>query len=126
MATKTLVKPNDPAKARAHFEEKMAFTTGPVELNRMIEQQQDIVVVDVRAREDFEQGHVPGAVNLPEEQWQNPQGLSKDKQNVLYCYSGVCHLAARGAVVLAGQGFPVMEMDGGWRAWKEHDMPIQR
>lgn len=126
MAHKTLVRPNNPAKAREYFEHKMTFTTGPVETNRLIEQREDVVIVDVRAREDYEQGHLPGAISLPEGQWQNPQGLSKDKQNILYCYSHVCHLAAKAAVELAGQGFPVMEMDGGFKSWRKHDLPIEK
>ena len=55
--TNTFIK-NDPAKALKYFEVKMAFTTGPVELNRAINDKQDLVVVDVRAAEDFEQGHI--------------------------------------------------------------------
>jgi hypothetical protein len=34
--TNTFAK-NDPAKARQFFEDKMTFTTGPVELNRAID-----------------------------------------------------------------------------------------
>jgi rhodanese-related sulfurtransferase len=51
--------------------------------------------------------------------------LSKDKLNILYCYSEVCHLAAKAATKFAQAGYPVMEMDGGWEAWKEHDLPIE-
>jgi len=46
--------------------------------------------------------------------------------NVLYCYSGVCHLAATAAVEFAGKGYPVMEMDGGFDEWQEHDFEIER
>jgi rhodanese-related sulfurtransferase len=42
----------------------MAFTTGPVELERMMNEG-SVNVVDVRAAEDYAQGHIPGAVNLP-------------------------------------------------------------
>ena len=57
----------------------MAFTTGPIELNRAINEKQDIVVVDVRAAEGFVQGHIGGAVCLPRDKWSNPAGLRKDK-----------------------------------------------
>jgi len=40
--------------------------------------------------------------------------------NVVYCYSAVCHLAARACISFASRGFPVMEMDGGFEAWKEY------
>jgi len=52
--------------------------------------------------------------------------LSKDKANVLYCYSLVCHLAATAASEFAGKGFPVMELDGGFDEWTEHGLEIEK
>lgn len=96
---------NDPAKAKAYFEAKMAFTTGPVELERMMKNN-EVNVVDVRAAEDYAEGHIPGAINLPKDQWHSLKGLRKDKVNVLYCYSQVCHLAATAAVEFTGKAIP--------------------
>ncbi len=59
------LKKNNPAQAREFFEKKMSFTTGPVELNAQIESHADLVIVDVRATEDFEEGYIPGAMSLP-------------------------------------------------------------
>ncbi len=114
----------DPAKAKDFFEAKMAFTTGPVELERMMKEGA-VNVVDVRAADDYAKGHIPGAVNLPKERWSSLQGLRKDRTNVLYCYSIVCHLAAAAAVEFAAHGFPVMELDGGWRWWKEDGFDVE-
>ena len=111
MATQVTI--NDPAKAKAYFEAKMAFTTGPVELERMMKNN-EVNVVDVWATEDYAEGHIPGAINLPKDQWQTLRPR-KDKMNVLYCYSQVCHLGATAALEFAGKGYPVMELDGGWR-----------
>ena len=108
----------NPARAKEFFEAKMAFTTGPVELERMMKTG-EINIVDVRAAEDYAEGHIPGAINLPKDRWSTLNGLRKDKTNVLYCYSMVCHLAATAAVEFSGKGYPVMELDGGWRWWKE-------
>lgn len=127
MATKLMI--TDPAKAKAYFEAKMAFTTGPVELERMVQQGEAIIVVDVRAAEDYADGHIPGAINLPKDQWQTLTGLRKDKINVLYCYSHVCHLAAAAAaaaVEFAGKGYPVMELEGGFRVWKDGKLAIEK
>jgi rhodanese-related sulfurtransferase len=116
---------HDPVRARAYFENKMAFTTGPVELGRMMQSRDNhISIIDVRASEDFAKGHIPGAVNLPRERWDNPQGLHKDRTNVVYCYSQVCHLAANACVTFASKGFPVMELEGGFETWKEYDMEV--
>jgi len=115
---------SDPAKAREFFEAKMAFTTGPVELERMMKNN-EVNVVDVRAAEDYAKGHIPGAINLPKDQWHTLKDLRKDKTNVLYCYSQVCHLAATAAVEFSSKGFPVMELEGGWRWWKDDGFEIQ-
>jgi len=121
----TFVK-NDPAKALQFFENKMRFTTGPHELSRALDEKEDLIVVDVRMAEDFMQGHIGGAVSLPRDRWRQPTGLRKDKLNVIYCYTHVCHLGAAACVELAGQGYPVMEMDGGFLAWTKHNLPVER
>ncbi len=115
----------NPAKAKAFFEDKVAFTTGPVELDHMLKEHQNINVIDVRAQEDYAKGHIPGAINLPRGKWNTAEGLSKDKTNVVYCYSQVCHLAAKAALEFAGKGYPVMELDGGFDEWQEHDLEVE-
>jgi rhodanese-related sulfurtransferase len=121
----TELKKNDPQKAKQFFADKIAFTTGPVELDRNLRQDPGIAIIDVREEEDYREGHIPGAVNLPHDRWNTLEGLRKDALNVIYCYSQVCHLAATAAVEFAGKGYSVMEMDGGFEAWKEHDMEIE-
>ena len=114
---------HDPARARAYFEDKLAFTTGPVELDRWIKTGEDnLVVVDVRAAQDYTKGHIPGALNLPREKWESLQGLSRDKTNVVYCYTQQCHLAANAALYFASRGYPVMELEGGFAAWRENEL----
>ena len=122
----TINRVHDPARAMAYFEDKLAFTTGPVELDRWIKTGEDnLVVVDVRAAEDFAKGHIPGAINSPKDKWGRPQGLAKDKTNVVYCYTQQCHLAANACVQFSSRGFPVMELDGGFEAWKEYELDIE-
>ena len=82
--------------------------------------------MDVRAADDYAKGHIPCAINLSKEKWSTLAGLRKDKTNVLYCYSQTCHLAATAAVEFAEQGYPVMEMEGGFRTWKELDLDIEK
>ena len=119
-------KNQDPARARAFFEQKIAFTTGPAELNHAIEGHENIVIVDVREAEDYAKGHVPGAINLPKGTWDNAEGLQKDATNIVYCYTQQCHLAANACVRFASQGYPVMELEGGFEAWQENDLPIEK
>ncbi|MGH7235977.1 MAG: rhodanese-like domain-containing protein [Nitrospiraceae bacterium] len=130
MATATRLKIPSAVIAKKYFQDKMGFTTGPVELERWVKQGQPVNIVDVRAAEDFAEGHIPGAVNVPKGQWDDPKivksRLRKDKINVLYCYSQVCHLAATAAVGFASKGYPVMELEGGWRWWKNDGFAIEK
>jgi rhodanese-related sulfurtransferase len=112
-------------QARAYFAQKNAFTTGPHELAYAIENKHDIVIVDVRYPADFRKGHIPGAINLPKGKWDKPAGLSKDKLNVLYCYNQQCHLAAEAASQLIAQGYPVVEMEGGFATWEANSSPVE-
>lgn len=115
-----------PEEAEAFFEDKMAFTTGPVELNHMLENKNDkINVVDVRDKMDYDKAHIPGSVNLPQTDWDTFAGLDKDKVNILYCYSIVCHLAAKAAMKFAGAGYKVMELDGGFKDWTAHRLQTE-
>jgi rhodanese-related sulfurtransferase len=110
--------------AQSHFAARAGFTTGPHELTGMIDRNEDIVIVDVRFPTDFRKGHVPGAVNVPKGKWHEAKGLSRDKVNVLYCYNQTCHLAAEAALELLAQGYPVVEMEGGFATWEASAYPI--
>ena len=122
----TKLQRNDPTKARQYFADKLAFTTGPMEVAWSMKEGDDLAMIDVREERDFKEGHVPGAVNLPREKWNTCEGLRRDALNVIYCYTPLCHLAAEAAMEFAGKGYPVMEMEGGFEGWKESDQEIER
>ena len=110
--------------AQKYFADKVQFTTGPMELDEMIETMQEINIIDVRNAEDYEQGHIAGAINLPKESWQTISALCQDKTNIVYSYSETCHLAAKAAKIFSEKGFPVMELQGGFETWKHFDLPV--
>jgi rhodanese-related sulfurtransferase len=113
-------------KAVEYFEKKLEFTTGPVELNSMIESGEYLDIIDVRSKDDFNKSHIPGAINLPKERWGSFEGLSRDRTNFIYCYSQQCHLAAKACKLFAENGYPVMELEGGFDAWEKHSLPVSR
>ncbi len=115
----------NPRKAEKFFRCKMEFTTGPMELDKMMKGHENINIVDVRMPVDYAAGHISGAINLPRENWNTLMGLRKDKTNVVYCYSEVCHLAAAASQEFAAHGFSVMELEGGFAEWKRCNLPIE-
>ena len=114
----------DTRGAHDYFAAKMAFTTGPAELQRAIDND-EVNVIDVRAATDYAEGHIPGSVSLPRPDWDDTSVLSTDKPNVLVCYSPVCHLAPHAAMLFSDQGYPVMELEGGMREWRAHGGPVE-
>jgi rhodanese-related sulfurtransferase len=114
------------AKAKQFFADKMAFTTGPVEISHQIGKKADVVIIDVRESKDFKKGHVPGAINLPQEKWSTLAGLRRDTMNIVYCYAQNCHMGAHAAMQFAAKGYSVMEMDGGFESWKENGLKITK
>jgi len=115
----------DSIRALAFFQDKITFTTGPVELEHQIKDGENIVIVDVRDADDYAKGHIPGAINVPRGTWDDPQGLEKGKVNIVYCYTQTCHLGAHACAVFAAKSYPVMELEGGFAAWKDNDFETE-
>jgi len=116
----------DPQRAKDFFENKLNFTASPMEIKHLMDEGEAPHIIDVRSAVDFEMGHIPGALNIPEEKWGDLTLLKKDQTNVIYCYSHVCHLGAKAAYHFASHDFPVLEMEGGWKAWGEFDLPVEQ
>ena len=72
------------------------------------------LVVDVRDPGEFEEGHVPGAVNIPLNQVRQRLGeFPRDREILLYC--GVGQRAYYATRALLQNGFRVKNLPGGWR-----------
>jgi rhodanese-related sulfurtransferase len=112
-------------KAKSYFDSILDFTRGPIELNKMMESGEKLNIIDVRRPEDYAKEHIPGAVNLPEDKWSTFKGLSKDRPNVVYCYTIVCQLSIKAAKYFAEHDFPVMQLTGGIEEWKRSQLPTE-
>ena len=118
----------DTKRAREYFENKLAYSLGPVELENMMTTYPDEVrIIDVRKPEDFEKGHIPASINMqPFEIDETKEcSWSSDKINIMVCYNQQCHLGASCAYKLAKKGCPVMELEGGFRAWEKFGMKVE-
>jgi phage shock protein E len=72
------------------------------------------MLVDVRTPEEFEAGHIDGAVNVPVDQVGASSAFDGQEQLVVYCRSG--RRSAAAAQQLAGMGFEVLDL-GPMSAW---------
>jgi rhodanese-related sulfurtransferase len=78
----------------------------------------DLVLLDMRDREDYQRGHIKGALSMPlEEIDKRYRDLPKDKDIVTYCYNQYCHLSTLGALKLVEQGISAKEMNVGRSEW---------
>ncbi|TMC24269.1 MAG: molybdopterin-synthase adenylyltransferase MoeB [Chloroflexi bacterium] len=81
---------------------------------------QELVLVDVREKHEWNEGHIPGAVHVPRGylELQVEEAVpDKDKTVVLYCAGGVRSLMA--GATLQQMGYKnVVSMAGGFGAWK--------
>ena len=73
-------------------------------------------LVDVRYDDEWEEGHIPGAVHIPLSKIrERGHELDHDHQVVVYCRSG--RRSQVGAMLLAQAGFTAFSMDGGILEW---------
>ncbi len=94
-------------------------------LARQAKHDPTLLVLDVRSTEEFAQGHVPGAVNIPHDQVASRLAeVPKDKDVVLYCRSG--RRTALAAEVLSANGYTrLLHLEGDMNAWLENHRPVR-
>jgi rhodanese-related sulfurtransferase len=117
----------DPLDARTHFESLLAFETDCWDVQASLGGgAQDFALLDVRAPESFEAGHVPGAVNLPHGKIteRNLAAYSAGTLFVVYCSGPHCNGADRAAARLARLGRRVKKMIGGIEGWKDEGFSL--
>ena len=87
---------------------------------------QDIVLVDVREKIEWNEGHIPGAIHVPRGylELQIEEAVpDKSKTVVLYCAGGVRSLMA--GSTLKQMGYPnAISMSGGFGQWKGSGLPF--
>ena len=105
--------------AQDFFVKCLAYTLGPVELQKMVETEA-VRIVDVRRSEDYELGHIKNAMSIPKDELADKlELLSKEDISIVYCYNQQCHLGAQACLILAEYGYPCMLLEGGFKTWVE-------
>ncbi len=85
----------------------------------------DVQLGDVREKNEWDEGHLPGAAFVPKsylEQWAEDRLPSKDKPTILYCAGGVRSVMAADALQKLGYT-NVISMSGGFNRWKDSGLP---
>jgi len=91
---------------------------GPDELTARL-RRRDVVLVDVRPPEEFEAGHIDGALSIPlEELERRLDQLPADTEVVAYCRGPFCAYAHEAVRQLRAAGRPARRLEGGWPEWQ--------
>jgi rhodanese-related sulfurtransferase len=104
----------------------MASAVAPNEAIRLVNS--GAVLVDLRSSNQFKDGHIAGARNLPGDQIAaDPKALEKlaAKTVVLYCGDGATTAAAQRTLERAGAK-NVFSLRGGLAAWTQENLPVTR
>jgi rhodanese-related sulfurtransferase/predicted transcriptional regulator len=82
----------------------------------------DVVLVDVRPKEEFEAGHIEGARSIPiDELEQRLAELPADREVVAYCRGPFCAYAHEAVRTLQTAGRPARRLEEGWPEWRLAD-----
>jgi rhodanese-related sulfurtransferase len=85
------------------------------------------LVLDVRSRDEYAKGHIPGAINVPHDELaariaELPS--AKSREIVVHCQSG--RRAQLAEATLHGAGYSnVRDLSGHWQEWQVSELPTE-
>ncbi|MBT4220257.1 MAG: metalloregulator ArsR/SmtB family transcription factor [Rhodospirillaceae bacterium] len=84
-----------------------------------------VTVLDVRPPEEYEQGHVDGAINIPlADLKRRIDELPRGQEVVAYCRGPYCVLAYDAVAELRARGMEARRLDGGLPEWRNAGLPV--
>lgn len=96
------------------------FVSMPVDEFAKLIEKDEVQLVDVRTKTEFEQSHIPGAINIDVMgegfEQKADEVLNKTKKVALYCRSG--GRSKKAANILYEKGYKVYELNKGFISWE--------
>jgi len=120
------------AEAEALAKEEQAIRNVPrisIDELKMLMEQKNVLVIDVRDAESFSKGRIPGAVNVDYTQiLKQAATFAGEKRTIVtYCACANEMTAARASVDLAAKGVAgAKALTGGWDEWVQRGERIER
>lgn len=86
------------------------------EFKQMLENNKDILILDVRTTNEFNQSSIPNCIHIPMQKIPNKLNtLSKNKEIIVYCHSG--GRSFRVCAYLNSLGYNVKNLEGGIKSY---------
>lgn len=85
-----------------------------------------VTVLDVRPPEEYQAGHLPGAVNIPLVELESRLGkLPKNREIIAYCRGPYCVLAFEAVARLRKKGLKARRLEDGLPEWRLRGLPVE-
>ena len=85
-----------------------------------------VTVLDVRPPEEYDAGHVRGAVNVPMSRLEGYLAkLPKKLEIVAYCRGPYCLMSFEAVAMLRKRGWKASRLEGGFPEWKAAGLPVE-
>ena len=100
----------------------------PVPASELLERAQNglVTVIDVRPPDEYAQGHIAGAMNIPLDQLkQHLKQLTRDREVVAYCRGPWCVLAYEAVARLRKAGIEARRLEDGLPEWRRAGLPVE-
>ena len=95
------------------------------ELRRLM-RDEDITVVDVRPADEYEAGHIPGAVSVPVPDLKRRlRELPKGREVIAYCRGQYCVYSLEAVTLLRKHGYRARRAHEGLPDWKAAGLPVE-
>lgn len=99
----------------------------PVDRSALIKRvrEGEVIVLDVRPFEEYNAGHIPGAISIPlKELKRHLSELPHDQEIVAYCRGPYCVLAIQAVEMLRANGFNAVRLEEGIQDLRTMGFPI--
>ncbi|MDV3435701.1 ArsR family transcriptional regulator [Stenotrophomonas sp. C2852] len=94
-------------------------------MEQLLEQRSSVVLLDVRPREEFDLGHLPGALNIPVTELRaRMDELPRAVHIVAYCRGPYCVLSNDAVAMLREAGLTAQRLAAGYPEWKAAGLQV--
>jgi rhodanese-related sulfurtransferase len=118
------------------YEAENAVHVSPHGLRKHMGEDSNIVIVDLRSQEEYEEEHIITAVNVPAyrdrdhsdygaverivSEFRTMLTINPGTEFIVYCYSTPCMTGRKVGLMLAEHGIYVKHLGIGWNEWRYH------
>lgn len=84
-----------------------------------------VTVIDVRPRDEYEAGHIPGALSLPLPQLRKRLGeIPKSREVIAYCRGPYCVYSLEAVTLLRKHGYRARRAEQGLPGWRTEGLEV--